>query len=125
MTLDVFEEFIVWVDKFLTTYSSLVPTADNLDAIVEIGESYLNYGINTTFSEQSFEKYVLYVNNFYTTWAIAATTNDLVTQSSINNAVNTAKTYIYKDRNFPEDMQNTTRYYSEVASLTYPGTLDF
>ncbi|CAG9320609.1 unnamed protein product [Blepharisma stoltei] len=125
MTLNTWEEFIVWVDNLLTTYTSLVPTADNLDSIVEIGESYLNYGINTTFSEQTFEKYVLYVNNFYTTWAIASTANDLVTQSSINDAISTAKTHIYKDRNFPEDMQNTTRYYSTVANLTYPGTLDY
>ncbi|CAG9320600.1 unnamed protein product [Blepharisma stoltei] len=125
MTFDIYKELIDWLNNILKTFPSLIPSQSNINIILLIGENYLTYGNSTSFSSQSFEKYVLYINNFYTSWAIAATAEDLVTQSSMSGDQNTAKTMIYNDRNFPNSMLNTTRQYSKYGNLTYPESLDY
>eukprot|EP00358_Blepharisma_japonicum_P006710 CAMPEP_0202940370 /NCGR_PEP_ID=MMETSP1395-20130829/486_1 /ASSEMBLY_ACC=CAM_ASM_000871 /TAXON_ID=5961 /ORGANISM="Blepharisma japonicum, Strain Stock R1072" /LENGTH=1151 /DNA_ID=CAMNT_0049634821 /DNA_START=1761 /DNA_END=5216 /DNA_ORIENTATION=- len=125
MSISMYDQIITWLNSILTTFSTLYPSQDNMNTVVMIGENYLKYGNSTSFSDLSFEQSVLYINGFYLTWAIKATYEDLVTQSSLSGKQNTDNTMIYKDRNFKAEMQNATKEYSKSRVLTYPSTLEF
>ncbi|CAG9326216.1 unnamed protein product [Blepharisma stoltei] len=125
MTLSLYKEFISWLDGLLTTYTSLIPTQDNMITLVSIADSFMSYGNTTDYSEQPLEDYVMTANDLVLTWAAVATKEDLVNQTSLNGTQNTDQTKIFKYRNFPSDMQNSNITLGTNRSIALPSQLDF
>ncbi|CAG9312681.1 unnamed protein product [Blepharisma stoltei] len=125
MSAEMFTTMATWLAGVIVNNPSLVPSQENMVTVVALVNNYLSYGYNTNYVGMSLEDYIINADKFLTEWEIAATLDDLVTQSAMDGSQNTDMTKVFKYRDFPSSMVNHTARIGTNQTFSIPTNLSY
>ncbi|CAG9319790.1 unnamed protein product [Blepharisma stoltei] len=125
VTIEMFQSMFDWLDGILSDNPTVVPTQENIKIVVALVDDYLLYGNSTNYEGKALEEYIIAADKFLSTWTVAATANDLVTQSALDGSQNTIQTKVFKHRNFPSAMTNKTISLGENRTVSFPSHFSY